>query len=57
VLSAHIDTHRTPIFYSSKTWQALFSILVAGAFASMLLSALLYTLGAVFAWDWVRWVG
>jgi hypothetical protein len=26
VLSAHIDTHRTPIFYSSKTWQMLFSI-------------------------------
>lgn len=57
VLSAHIDTHRTPIFYSSKTWQTLFSLLVGGAFASMALSTLLYTLGAVFLWDWVRWIG
>lgn len=57
VLSAHIDTHRTPIFYSTKTWQALFSILVGGAFASMVLSALLYTFGAIFGWNWVRWIG
>jgi hypothetical protein len=57
VLSAHIDTHRTPIFYSSTTWQKLFSVLVGGAFASMALSALLYTLGALLSWEWVRWPG
>jgi Zn-dependent M28 family amino/carboxypeptidase len=35
----------------------LFSILIGGAFTSMLLSTLLYLSGAVFAWEWVRWVG
>ena len=57
VLCAHVDTHRTPIFYASKTWNTLFSLLVAGSLVSMLISALAYTLGAVFAWEWVRWVG
>lgn len=57
VLCAHIDTHRTPIFYSTKTWQTLFSMLVGGAFASMVLSALFYTLAAVLGWNWVRWIG
>lgn len=57
VLSAHIDTHRTPIFYSSKRWQKLFSVLIGAAFTSMVLSLLLYLLGALFNWDWVQWPG
>ncbi|MCJ7659919.1 MAG: M28 family peptidase, partial [Anaerolineales bacterium] len=28
-----------------------------GSLVSMLVSALAYTLGAVFAWEWVRWIG
>ncbi len=28
VLCAHLDTHRTPIFYSSKAWHTLFGFLV-----------------------------
>lgn len=57
VLCAHVDTHRTPVFYSSSTWQTLFSLLVGGALLSMLTSALLYALGAGFNWTWVRWIG
>jgi len=57
VVCAHIDTHRTPVFYSSPGWQALFTILVGGALLSMVVSALAYGLGAVFAWTWVRWIG
>jgi hypothetical protein len=57
VLCAHLDTHRTPIFYSSQTWYRLFGLLVGGAFASMVLGAAVYLLGAVFGWEWVRWVG
>ena len=57
VLCAHVDTHRTPVFYTSKTWNTLFSLLVAGSLVSMLVSALVYTLGAVFSWEWVRWIG
>jgi hypothetical protein len=57
VLCAHVDSHRTPIFYASKTWNTLFSLLVAGSLVSMLISALAYTLGAIFNWEWVRWIG
>jgi hypothetical protein len=57
ILCAHLDTHRTPIFYSSKAWHALFGALVAGALVSMALGAVVYGLGAVFDWGWVRSMG
>lgn len=57
VLSAHLDTHRTPIFYSSKRWHTLFGFLVAGAFVSMVVGAVAYGLGATLDWPWVRWIG
>jgi len=57
VLCAHLDSHRTPIFYSSPTWQRLFSILVGAAFVSMAAGALVYALGALLGWTWVRWPG
>ena len=57
VLCAHLDTHRTPIFYSSKTWHTIFSTLVALAFVSMLLGALGLGLAAALSWDWARWLG
>lgn len=57
VLSAHLDTHRTPIFYSSPTWHTLFGILVAAAFFSMVLGAVAYALGALFVGAGVRWFG
>lgn len=57
VLCAHLDTHRTPIFYSSPTWYALFGLLVGGAFLSMAVGAIAYALGAMFDWSWVHWPG
>jgi len=57
VLAAHLDTHRTPIFYSSAAWQRLFSLLVGLAFVSMAVSAVLYLLGAISGWSGVRWGG
>jgi hypothetical protein len=57
VLCAHLDTHRTPIFYSSRTWHTLFGLLVAGAFVSMAVGAAAYALGAVLGWVGVRWIG
>jgi hypothetical protein len=47
VLCAHLDTHRTPIFYSSTTWHKLFSWLVTGAFLSMALGAVGFALAAL----------
>jgi hypothetical protein len=57
VLCAHLDTHRTPIFYSSPTWHKLFGLLVSAALISMLASAVVYGLGALLVWNWVRWIG
>jgi len=57
VLCAHLDTHRTPIFYSSTAWYMVFAVLVGGSFISMAVAALAYALGALFDWSWVRWIG
>jgi hypothetical protein len=57
VLCAHLDSHRTPIFYSSEGWQRLFSLLIGLAFASMQLAFLAYLAGALLDWGWVVWVG
>lgn len=39
-LVAHLDAHKTPVFYSSKAWQKTFRGLVAGLFLSFLVAAL-----------------
>jgi hypothetical protein len=57
VLFAHLDTHRTPIFYSSTAWQNLFGFLVTATFLSMALGFVLFGLGALAGWDWLRWCG
>lgn len=55
VLCAHLDTHRTPVFYSSNTWHKIFGFLVSATFASMALGALGFGLGAIMNWEWLRW--
>jgi Peptidase family M28 len=57
VLCAHIDSHRTPVFYSSNTWYILFSALIALTFLSMLVGTVGFSLGALLSWQWVRWLG
>lgn len=57
VLCAHLDSHRTPIFYSTTTWQKIFGLAVRGAFLSMVLAALAFGLGALLSWNWLRWAG
>lgn len=57
VLCAHLDTHRTPIFYSSRTWHALFSFLVAASFLSMVVGAGVFGIAAVVDWRAARWIG
>jgi hypothetical protein len=55
VLCAHLDTHRTPVFYSSKAWHRLFSLLVSTAFLSMAAGTGLFGTAAAFGWSWMRW--
>ncbi len=56
VLLGHLDTHRTPIFYSSTVWNKLFVALVGGTFVSLVAGALTYILLAVIGWTWLHWV-
>jgi hypothetical protein len=56
VLCAHVDSHRTPVFYSSNQWYMAFGFLVGLAFLSMAAGAALFGLGAAFGWVWVRWI-
>ncbi len=56
VLCAHLDTHRTPVFYSSEKWLKVFSLLLESAFISMLLTLVLGILGIMSGWMVLRWV-
>ncbi|BAJ64923.1 hypothetical protein ANT_28970 [Anaerolinea thermophila UNI-1] len=56
VLCAHLDTHRTPVFYSTNAWLKAFGALVSGCFLSMALGALAFTVAALFGWAWMRWL-
>ncbi len=57
VLCAHIDSHRTPVFYSTDGWVSLFRLLIAAAFASLVLGALTYGAAAIFNWPEAKWAG
>ncbi|HCE16404.1 MAG TPA: hypothetical protein DEQ80_00955 [Anaerolinea thermolimosa] len=57
VLCAHLDTHRTPVFYSSAGWQRLFGLLVAACLISMLAGTLVFAAGALLARVQLGWVG
>jgi hypothetical protein len=57
VLCAHLDSHRTPVFYSSERWYAVFSLLLALTFFSMLVGTLAFGLGSLLGWLGTRWVG
>lgn len=56
VLCAHLDTHRTPIFYSSEVWYAAFTALVALSFLSMAVGATVLGLSIFLDWTSARWV-
>jgi len=55
VLLAHLDTHRTPIFYSTLAWQKAFRALVGLCFLSMAVSGALYLAAAAIGWPLLRW--
>ncbi|MBA3943504.1 MAG: M28 family peptidase [Herpetosiphonaceae bacterium] len=40
VLYGHLDTHRTPIFYSNAAWVSAFSSLVGASFAGLIASSI-----------------
>jgi hypothetical protein len=57
VLCAHVDSHRTPVFYSSEKWLKSFPYLVAVAFLSLVVGTVAYGLLAVIGWQGGLWIG
>ena len=57
VLCAHLDTHRTPVFFSSQFWYSVFTLLLTLTFLSMAAGAVVFGLGAILAWPAARWTG
>lgn len=55
LVCAHLDTHRTPIFFSSKKWNRLFSLLIALSLVSMAVGTVAFGLGAALDWASARW--
>jgi len=56
VISAHVDSHRTPVFYSTPGWRQMFGLLVSLAFLSMAAGGAFFALGALLGATWVRWL-
>lgn len=57
VLCAHLDTHRTPVFFSSPGWLRLFTYLVGGTLLSMALGTVVFVMAAILDWGWLGWIG
>lgn len=53
ILIGHVDSHRTPIIFSSARWVALYKAFTTVAFVGFLVQAVLYVLGAVSRWAWI----
>jgi hypothetical protein len=53
VLIGHIDTQRTPLIFSSKSWLDAYKAFTTIAFVAFALQTLLYILGALTGWRWI----
>jgi hypothetical protein len=53
VLIGHMDSHRTPIIFSTSRWVAAYQAYTTAAFLLFVLQVALYGLGAVTQWPWV----
>jgi hypothetical protein len=55
VLVGHVDTQRTPIFFSTPRWVSVYQNFTTVAFVLFAAQTLLYLLGAVTLWPWIWW--
>lgn len=53
VLVGHVDSHRTPIIFSTKRWLLAYMIFTAVGFATFSAQVVLYILGAATQWGWI----
>ncbi|MCK5429379.1 MAG: M28 family peptidase, partial [Anaerolineales bacterium] len=53
VLIGHVDSHRTPLIFSSPTWVKAFQVFTAVGFLLGLTQVLLYIIGSLTLWSWI----
>jgi hypothetical protein len=53
VLMGHVDSHRTPIIFSTPRWLLAYMIFTAVGFTAFSAQVVLYILGAVTQWGWI----
>ena len=53
VVIGHVDSHHTPIIFSSERWVAAYKLFTTVAFVTFALQAVLYSLGALTRWSWI----
>ena len=53
VLMGHIDSHRTPLVFSTPRWVSVYQTFTTVAFVLFLIQLLLYILGAITQWAWI----
>ena len=53
VFVGHIDSHRTPLVFSTPRWVSVYQTFTTVVFVLFLLQALLYILGTITQWAWI----
>ena len=53
VFVGHIDSHRTPLVFSTPRWVSVYQTFTTVAFVLFLLQAILYILGTITQWTWI----
>jgi hypothetical protein len=53
VLIGHVDSHRTPLVFSSPTWLKAFQTTITIVFLLATAQVLLYIIGSFTLWDWI----
>jgi hypothetical protein len=53
VLIGHVDSHRTPVIFSSPRWLATYRLFTTVAFLLFAAQTLLYLLGTITGWGWI----
>jgi hypothetical protein len=53
VLIGHVDSHRTPLVFSSPTWLKIFQAFMTIVFLLATAQVLLYIIGSITMWSWI----
>jgi len=53
ILIGHVDSHRSPVFFSSLGWLVAYAVFLKVVFVVFSAQVILYLLGTVTQWTWI----